>query len=340
MGKNIKVNALDNPAKNFGGILKDMEKIAEEKEVSVQEMIKMFVMDLQNIGNEEYERNIKEIKIEGGISPRIKSELINYLNKSIKIYERREKNNKEKKKQEERKQKLEETWKSIEEEIKGKNNKKVVIDLISKIKEGSQYSYLEKTQKNYVLKKLEELVEQEAREERNKEELVRKRWKAIVEVVNKEADNSGKHKLEIWNKITEAIIANGNFGSISIPETMQEKILFQIEEQTKIEGKDYFEDVKHYTQNFEFLTGFRGTTFAIYGHRRFCNSEHSRMFENLIAKLSKNESVEYPETEEKFLKRVLSNNLVNTYYEKKIIEGRIDNIERDRIERMKEIYSR
>ena len=128
--------------------------------------------------------------------------------------------------------------------------------------------------------------------------------------------------------------------NINVPETMKPKISSLIEEQEKIEGVEYFEHVKNYTQNFEFLTGFRGITFAAYGHRKFSKPEYSRMFESLISKLRESERVEYPETEEKFLKRVLSEKLVNTYYGKKIIEQRINKIEKDNTKNIRRSFTR
>ena len=64
------------------------------------------------------------------------------------------------------------------------------------------------------------------------------------------------------------------------------------------------------------------------------------MFESLISKLRESESVEYPETEEKFLKRVLSEKLVNTYYGKKIIEQRINKIEKDNTKNIRRSFTR
>lgn len=331
MGRKININSSNNPAKNFGVIVKDLEKIAKARNIPVQEAIKMFITDLQNLGDEEYENSIQEISIQSGISPKMKTSLITYLNRSIKRYKQSEKNNIERKKQDERKQELEKAWESIETEIADKENIK---DLILGIKEGTEYPHLGKTQRSYVLKKLEALLLQEEKEEekqeKDKDRIIRKRWKSIVETVNYEAENSGKHRLEIWDMITESIIKNGNFSNINFPETMQEEVLALIGEQAKIEGEEYFESVKDYTQNFEFLEGFRGISFAIHGHRKFSNPEYARMFENLIKELRKNKSVKHKETEERFLKRVLSEKKVNTYYGTKIIEERIERIEKDK----------
>lgn len=349
MERNIVINGFDNPAKNFGAILRDLEEIARKNSMSVQDAIRLFITDLQNLTNENYEKNIKEIIISGGISPSTKGNLISYLNKSIKRYKQIEKKNGQKQKQNERKQELQDVWGMVEkefnEEIDENKKNNIIKDLISGISKKTIYSDLKSNQRNYVLKKLKELEIEEEKNEKieneDRERKINKKWKEIVNTVNRESEETGRNKLEMWDIIAETIIGEENNSlKLNIPEAIKDEVIELIEEQTKIEGKDYFDDVKQYTQNFEFLTGFRGFTFALHGHRRFSNPEHSKMFENLISKLRKNESVDFPETEENFLKRVLSDNLINEYYGKKIIEERLNKIEKDRIKIIKEMYER
>lgn len=350
MKRNIIINEFDNPARNFGAILKDLEQISEKNDITVQEAIRLFVLDLQNLTKEDYQKNIKEININGGLSPNLKNNLITYLNKAIKRYNQLERKTVERKKQDTRKQELEEIWAAIENEIisngEGKVKRDIIKDLCVKINEGTIHTELKKSQRSYVVKKLRELeVEEEERkekEEQNKKREISKKWEAIVETVEREAIRTGKNKLEIWDTIAESILGEEDEVGlkINVPEIMKDEVGALIEKQEKMEGAEYFEDVKNYTQNFEFLTGFRGITFASYGHRRFSKPEYSRMFEKLMSKLRRNESVEYPETEEEFLTRVLSNKLVNTYYGKKIIEERIDKIEKNKMKDIRKSFVR
>ena len=350
MKRNIIINEFDNPARNFGAILKDLEQISEKRGIPVQEAIRLFIFDLQNLTKEDYQKNINEISINGGISSNLKNNLITYLNKAKKRYNQLERKTGERKKRDTKKQELEEIWSVVEDEIvsgkKGKARRDFIKDLSLKISEGTVYTELTRPQKSYVLKKLRELEREEnkrkEKDEQDREREISKKWGAIVETVEREARKTGKNKLEIWDTIAESIL--GEEGemklNINVPETMKPKISSLIEEQEKIEGVEYFEDVKNYTQNFEFLTGFRGITFAAHGHRKFSKPEYSRMFESLIAKLRKSESAEYSETEEKFLKRVLSKKLVNTYYGKKIVEERIDKIEKDNTKNIRRSFTR
>ena len=336
MGKNIIINEFGNPAKNFGIILKNLEEIAERTNMSIQETIRSFILDLQNLTSEGYEKNIQDINVSGEILPTTKNSLITYLNKSIKKYNELDKKRAGRKKQDVKRQKLKEVWLSIANEaISGKPEemrKEAIEDLILKISEGTAYTELKKEQRNYVLKKLRELEVKNSKKKEDKERNISNKWNAIVRKVDKEASKSGKSKLEIWDMIAETVLGENEKAQIkiSVPDEMKDRVRALIEEQEEIEGNEYYEAVKRYTHNFEFLTGFRGISFASNGHRKFSKPEYSRMFGGLISRLREHENVEHPETEEQLLKRVLSDELVNTYYGKKIIAERIEKIEKDR----------
>ena len=183
------------------------------------------------------------------------------MNKSIKKYNELDKKRAGRKKQDVKKQELKEVWSSIESEAilnKPKEMRKEVIeDLILKISEGTAYAELKKEQKSYVLKKLKELEMREKKEKENKEKNISNKWNAIVRKVDKEASESGKSKIEIWDMIAETVLGKNKKAQvkISVPDEMKE---------------------------------------------------------------------------EQLLKRVLSDELINTYYGKKIIAGRIERIEKDR----------
>ena len=340
MKRNIIFSEFDNPARIFGGILKDLEKVANGRKLPVQDVIRMFIADLQNSSNEDYEKKVQEIHIKGDMSVNLKRNLIDFLNKGIKRHSQQAKKNKERARQADRKKELETIWETVEKTLMQSDGQSTRLDLINKliteINEGTAYAELKKEQKIYILKKLNELEEKENR--KLEEEKVRKikstnkKWEEIVEIVDKESANTGKSKLELWEAISGALFGENKVGEfdLEVPKSIKEDIKTLVYGKIKSEGAEYYEDVKRYTQDFEFLTGFRGVSFAVHGHRKFSNSQYAEMFEDLVATLRKNEKVEYPEGEEKFLKRVLSNNIVDTYYGKKIIKGRIDKIKRDK----------
>lgn len=340
MKRNIIFNEFDNPARIFGGILKDLEKIANERNLPVQDVIRMFIADLQNSSDEDYEKKVQEICIKGDISVNLKRNLIDFLNKGIKRHSQQAKKNKERERQSDRKKELENIWETVEKILTQSDEQSTRLDLINKliseINEGTAYTELKKEQKGYILKKLNELGEKEKRklegEKARRIKSANKKWEEIVKIVDKESANTGKSKLELWEAIAGALFGENKVGELDlgVPKAIKEDIKTLVYGRIKSEGVEYYEAVKRYTQDFEFLTGFRGVSFAVHGHRKFSNSQYAEMFEDLVATLRKNEKVEYPEEEEKFLKRILSENIVDTYYGKKIIEGRIDKIEKDK----------
>ena len=372
MNRNIKFSEFNNPARIFGGLLKDLEDIANERDLPVQDVIRMFIVDLQNMSNENYEKKLPEMCIKGDISPVLKKKFLSFLNKAIKSHNKTLKNNKERKKQADRKQELENIWKTIKETLIQNDGKSIDLDsineLLTKINEGTAYAELKKECKSYISKKLNELAEKEKRklekerekrklekerekrkleeereerkleEEREKRKLeeekaqriesTNKKWEEIVKIVDKASANTGKSKLELWEAISESLFGenkNSRF-DLEISEGIKENIKTLIYDRIKLEGAEYYEAVKKYTQNFEFLTAFRGITFAASGHKSFGNPQHSKMFEELVSTLRKSKKVEYPEGEEELLNRVLKENIVKTYYGEKIIKARLNRI--------------
>ncbi len=336
MKRNIKYKDSDNVAKIFGGILTDLERIAENNNLPVQEVIRMFITDLQNISNEDYESKLKDVHIEGPIPAGIKKKLISFLNIAIKKYAQLAKKDAQKEKQINKKEELNNIWEEVKSALANEGeeiSKDSINSMISEIEEGTNYPDLTKKQKSYVLKKLKELAEiidkKDREEELQRVKNANKKWKEIVEIVDSESENTGKSKLELWEEISRALFGekkDDDF-SLEVPQPFIEDIKNMVYDKIKSEGLEYYKDVERYTQNFEFLTGFRGITFATSGHKSFRNPQHAKMFEELVSTLRKNTKVDFPEQEETFLKRVLEEGLIETYYGKEIIKGRLNRIE-------------
>ncbi|MBQ3145992.1 MAG: hypothetical protein IJB90_05545 [Clostridia bacterium] len=114
------------------------------------------------------------------------------------------------------------------------------------------------------------------------------------------------------------------------------------QEKDNIVNSEYYQDVKRYTRNFEFLVGDRDITFAISGHKKMRNSEYSNRFERFVnmLRLSKKEG----ESEEDFIQLVLAGKseikITDPIY-RKILEDRLGFIrEQRRIEASKKRESR
>lgn len=357
MERNFRYIISGNPAKNYGGMLKDLEIVANERGIPVQNVIRMFISDLQNLSNEEYEKSIQEINIKGNISLELKSNIITYLNKAIKRYNQSEKIEEQRKRQSAKKQENENAWKLIEESLMKENkledSAESIKKLILEINEGIVYTELSKEQRKYVLRSLNKLLEKEnkkAKQEEEKQEKLEqkkiaqenarkqsidKKWAEIVRIVNSEATKKGKSRLELWDAINEAIFGKGEKGKldISVPESIKDSIKTLIDKEMEIEGSEYYEAVKAYTQDFEFLTENADITFARHGHRTM-QKEYLQRFGKFANSLNLNK--EDGETEEKLIKRVLSSsnkdNIRVSIIEKKILEMRLNRIKSDREE--------
>ena len=97
MGKII-IDAGINPAIGFNRIVNNLKEIADERNLLPQEVIQMFISDLQNYLKKDYKQKIEEINIQGGFSSSVKGKLVTYLERTVKTLDKTKKG--EEKKQE------------------------------------------------------------------------------------------------------------------------------------------------------------------------------------------------------------------------------------------------
>ncbi len=238
MSKNIKFDASQNPALNFAIIIKDLERIAKESEIPVSKVMSDFMVDLQNYYNEDYEKKIEEVNLEGEVSPQLLNNFKAYLNRNIKLYQKKERDldstdRKNKKKEAEEKyyqEKLEEIVGSIDGNIMNPDVLKRVIDSIENNKE------LNRRGKKIMITKLNEKVEQ-----------FNKTWESIEKMVEKLSnENEGKTKPEYWQAIKDLINKKDERLNIKMNRKMREQMINMIDEKI-LDEKDalYYEQVKN-----------------------------------------------------------------------------------------------
>lgn len=333
MGKII-IDAGINPAIGFNRIVNNLKEIADERNLLPQEVIQMFISDLQNYSKESYKLKIEEINIQGGLSPSVRGKLVTHLERTVKTLD---KSRKEETKKQERKEKnilLSKVWENVEKNVESMSSDELC-ELIKNINESAEYLELTETERKYVLKNLTVLTEKRKKTEENEminiTKAKNKKWNEIKEIVARESENSQLTKIEIWDSIYKAAFGQSRTGSfnIEIPESMKDEIKELVEKQCEEDGKEYFSEVKRYTSDFRFLGGPRDVVFATFGHRSFYRKEDRRMFANLVAELKRAESADNPETELELLNRVLSENIIGTYSSKKFIEARIKLINKE-----------
>ena len=341
MGKII-IDAGINPAIGFNRIVNNLKEIASERNLLPQEIIQMFISDLQNYSKEGYKLKIEEINIQGGLSSSVRGKLVTHLERTVKTLD---KSRKEEAKKQERKEKnasLSKAWETVEKNVESMSSDELC-ELIKNINEGAEYLELTETERKHVLKNLTTLIEKRKKAEENEVinriKAKNKKWDEIKEIVAREAENSQLTKIEIWDAVYKATSGKSRTGSfnIEVPESIKDEIKELIEEQCEEDGKKYFSEVKRYTSDFRFLGGPREVVFATFGHKSFSRKEDRRMFANLVAELSRAERADNPETELELLSRVLSENIIGTYSSEKFIKARINfiNKENDLIKRGK-----
>lgn len=348
MGRII-IDAGINPAIGFNRIVNNLKEIAADRNLSQQEVIQMFVLDIQNYSREGYEPRINEINIQGRLPSSVKGKLVAYLEKIVKTLDKSRKKEEKKQKQKAKNELLSEAWEKVDRDVEKKNSSELC-ELIKNINEGgTAYSELTETERKYVLKNLTALIEKRKKAEENavinKEKAKNKKWSEIKELVARETENTQFTKIEVWDAIYKAAFGkkdNNSSFSIEVPETIKDEIKKLVEEQCEENGKEYFSEVKKYTSDFRFLGGSRNVVFATFGHSCFSRKEATKMFANLVAELRRAESADKPETELELLNRVLDENIIETYTGRKLIRERIDfiNKENDLMKREKNSTTR
>ena len=333
MGKII-IDAGINPAIGFNRIVNNLKEIADERNLLPQEVIQMFISDLQNYLKKDYKQKIEEINIQGGFSSSVKGKLVTYLERTVKTLDKTKKGEAKKQERKEKNASLSRVWENVEKNVESMNSDELC-ELIKNINEGAEYLELTETERKYVLKNLTALTEKRKKAEENeiinRTKAKNKKWNEIEKIVARESENSQLTKIEIWDAIYKAAFGQRRTDSfnIEIPESIKDEIKELVEKQCEEDGKEYFSEVRRYTSDFRFLGGPRDVVFATFGHRSFSRKEDRRMFANLVAELKKAESADNPETELELLNRVLSENIIGTYSSKKFIEARINLINKE-----------
>ena len=185
MGNIIKFDSLQNPAKNFAPIVRDLERIAEESDIPTSEVISNFIVDLQNYYSKDYEKKV-DVDL-NGVTPWIQSSFITYLNKMKKIYKQRETKKSRRDSNIDKKnalqKQMQEKWKQFEKTVDGN-----IMDpeVMKKAMDDIENSDLSRKEKNFMKVQLDE-----------KSKKFNETWKSIEGIVEKQSsENTNRTKPE------------------------------------------------------------------------------------------------------------------------------------------------
>lgn len=319
MKRRIRFGGSNNLAISFEAMVKDLERIAEEKNVPVNEVIDDFISDLQNYNNTDYKAKLVETEITGEVSSELAKNCIAYLNKAkkrnLQLAKKKEQKNKRVEKQEQ-KEEFEKSWKRVEESIHiavSEKNEGTESEVISKILEdihSGAYNF-EVKEKRYIVQKLKNrFLESTQREQKAAEELAKKeaaeelaRKEAAEELARKEAQQAENQKrvTKIWGGIQQIanngsrekdvkesqywIAIRNNFVKQSSENEDVKNQILELIDKTIIEKEEdeYFEEVKYVTRGFKSLGFFSAEVMnAVYGtSTRKISKKNSERFYNL-----------------------------------------------------------
>ena len=116
MGKII-IDAGINPAIGFNRIVNNLKEIADERNLLPQEVIQMFISDLQNYSKKDYKPKIEEINIQGGFSSSVKGKLVTYLERTVKTLDKTRKGEAKKQERKEKNASLSRVWENVEKNV-------------------------------------------------------------------------------------------------------------------------------------------------------------------------------------------------------------------------------
>ena len=304
MERKIKFSASQNPARNFAILVKDLEKKAEELNVSVVEVLEMFRMDLTNYSNDDYKKKIEEVEIKDVNSNLIKV-LDSYLSRSIKRYKKTENEKKRHITRKTRTDKLDKQWVQIEETIdelisskKDKTETEIIKGLITDINEEKIGNQFESKEKRYIMRRLNEKLEDSSKKEVDRGKAI-EAMEYIEEIVEREhAQGKVKNKAEQFKLIRDAISKkdkNNNLG-VSLEEDAQEYLEQMLDERVIMEEKSlYIDQVYDFTDGFKFLTESSDIVRALDGSKpkKFTDKKSYERFCNLRELLQKEFGDEY-----------------------------------------------
>jgi len=263
--KKIIYNSSKNPAKNFFVIERLINKVVAKKGI---EAIDQFIEDLRNNHDENYEKKVKEIDLGVIDSEKIIEKLIEYIDNNVrKKFVQKEKKEQQQLQAKENDTKWEETEKILDDAVlSGEQGteieiiEKLILDLNNN-NIGNNYSDREK---NYILKKLNNRLisanKKEAERQKQNETDIRKAEKAmkqIQDIVEREYQAGNiKNKASYLSAIRDLITGeNAELDlNIKIGKTSQKYLIQMINENIKTEKEEwYFEEVRKFTKDFQFL---------------------------------------------------------------------------------------
>ena len=339
--RDIKFDAEQNPARNFGSIVKDLEEISKKSGIPMTTILDMVLSDILNRGKEGYELKVN-YKI-NGLSPNIKPRLISYLKQMKGHYKDKEAKERRKVKREEkmksgkeRQQEIEDKCSVIESEIEGISLDELT-KLISDIKDGKSTYDLDSKEKKILLKKLRDKLEvlnnnEEERQNRQKAKIA---FEQIEEIYSNNFGNDVNDTtdkiIKYFSEVKKAIegkskgIFNIKIGAKS------EKILIELLDK-KIIDETYFGQVEKFTDGFKFLRENSEIYTASKGRRKvkFTDLKSFDRFIDLRSKLQRIDG-----SEEQAIRRLLRNKKIDDI-DKRILQARKNVIEKEREEKESE----
>lgn len=308
MGKVILFDSSQNSAKNFEILRANLSEVANNRNMSMVEVIDGFILDLKNYFNEDY-NSVTDIDLEGDVSIEVIKKCIEYMNKMKKAYQKSEKRHNRQQKRSDKKEikkNMKEKWEQLEETINGDiMDPNVREKVMSGIKGNSNLS---KEEKDFMVSNFNEEIQK-----------FNEMWNDIQNIVEEQINSKQATKLECW-KTVRKLIENKN-----VDEKMKTQITSLIDKKIA-EEKDniYFEETKRFTDNFKFLKGYPEVYYASVGkkEKRFTDREAFDRFFELRALLQKG-SNEYSE-----ISKLLGNKEISEG-DKRILTARIEVMDKE-----------
>ena len=301
MVRNYRFDWDANTAKNFFIVEADLKKIAAEKEVELREVIQGFISDLENRGNEDYEVKVGEIKINGAVSQKFIADAKKYFGRVIEGLERAQKKEAKKEKINAGKQEIESIWESVIEYIEA-NKDLTLTEVLLQIKEKTIFSELNSSQRKAMIKRTEQLIQDEEKKESLRKSKIERSWKDICAIVNRECPQGDlterehlKNTIAYWNAIKDKISLpqEGRKSQFGISDSMQDDILGLINEQINTsEELLYYKEVEYVTKGFSFLARYPEFEYAVKGRsgRKFIDRKSYDRFYDLRASVQNGRS--------------------------------------------------
>lgn len=315
MGKKIKFDSFQNPAKNFAPIVRDLEKISEESNTLTSEVISNFIVDLQNYYSKDYEKKV-DVDL-NGVTPWIQSSFITYLNKMKKIYKQREARKSRRDSNIDKKnalqEQMQEKWRQFEKTVDGN-----IMDeeVMKKAIDDIENSDLSRKEKNFMKVQLNE-----------KSKKFNETWESIENMVEKQSgENTNKTKSEYWQAIRKLITDRDKRLNIKMNEEMEKQMISMIDERISREKDNlYYEQVKSFTDGFSFLRDDALVARATTGMKRqkFTDRESYDRYCNLRTLLQEGYRGEYQKIE-----RLLNDGKVDNG-DRRILEQRLKVMEKE-----------